>query len=576
MKILLVAINAKYIHSNLAVYSLKKYAGRFGDQIKLCEYTINHYTEDILKGIYKEKPDVVAFSCYIWNAFLVDEVGRELKKVLPQVPIWVGGPEVSYNPLEQLKKKNWLEGVMVGEGEQTFLEVASYYIEKESTLSDIKGIVYREENLIQNTGLRMPLDISSIPFPYDDLEAFHNKIIYYESSRGCPYSCSYCLSSIEKGIRLRKIELVKKELSHFMKHRIPLVKFIDRTFNANHDHAMNIWQYIYEMDEGYTNFHFEISADLLREDEIELVRGFRPGLIQFEIGVQTIHEKTIEAIRRTMDLNKLETAVQKIAMGKNIHQHLDLIAGLPYEGLTSFKKSFDYVYGLRADQLQLGFLKVLKGSYMFEKKEEYQIQYKTTPPFEVLSTAWITYDEILELKKVEEMVEVYYNSGQFVNTILYLEHFYERPYELYEAMGNYYENHQLFEISHTRLNRYLILRDFYMERFGQSLDVFEGILLLDLYLRENLKSRPEFAPDMEEQKEKRHLFYQEESNLRRYLSDYQMYTVKQMRRMTHLEFFKFDIMKTITLGNRVPGETRILFDYKNKNPLSNQARVWEV
>jgi len=576
VKILLVAINAKYIHSNLAVYSLKKYAGKFGDQIKISEYTINHYGEDILQGIFKEKPDVVAFSSYIWNISLVDEVARELKKVLPHVPIWVGGPEVSYNPVEQLEQKDWLAGVMVGEGEQTFLELSSYYIENKGSLADIKGLYYRKGDKILSTELRTPLKLSEIPFPYDNMEEFKNKLVYYESSRGCPYSCSYCLSSIERGIRLRDIELVKKELALFIDKRIPLIKFIDRTFNANHDHAMAIWQYIYEKDEGYTNFHFEISADLLRGDELALVKKFRPGLIQFEIGVQTINPRTIEAIRRKMDLNKLKAAVKQIKEGNNIHQHLDLIAGLPYENLESFQDSFDYVYRLKPDQLQLGFLKVLKGSYMFECKEEYNIQFRTVPPFEVLSTTWLSYEQVLKLKQVEEMVEIHYNSGQFVNTILYLEHFYKRPYELYEALGNYYEEHHLFDLSHTRMSRYSIIRDFYQKTIGRDLPIFEAILLYDLYLRENLKSRPDFAPEIELPKEEIHQFYQDEETLRRYLPTYTNYNVKQIRRMTHLELFDFDIMETVKQGKRIEGRNRLLFDYENRNPLSHQARVWEV
>lgn len=576
MKLLLVAINAKYIHSNLAVYSLKKYASKYGKQIEIAEYTINHYGEEILRGIFKERPDVVAFSCYIWNISLVDEVARELKKILPNVPIWVGGPEVSYNPMQQLKQKNWLDGVMVGEGEQTFLELASYYIEKKTSLSDIEGLYYREKEEIKCNKLRTPLDLSDLPFPYGEMEEFKNKLVYYETSRGCPYSCSYCLSSIEKGIRLRDIELVKKELQFFIDNQIPLVKFIDRTFNANHKHAMAIWQYIYEHDEGHTNFHFEISADLLREDEMELVRKFRPGLIQFEIGVQTIHPKTIEAIRRKMDLNKLEYAVRTIAEGKNIHQHLDLIAGLPYENLESFQDSFDYVYKLKPDQLQLGFLKVLKGSYMYEKQKEYDLKYKTTPPFEVLSTNWLSYEDVLELKKIEEMVEVYYNSGQFVNSIRYLEHAYKRPYNLYEALGTYYEEKQLFGMSHSRIKRYVILREFYVEQIKEQVEEFESILLYDLYLRENLKSRPEFAKELELQKEESKQFYQNEEMLRFYLPTYEAYTCKQISRMTHLEIFDFNIQKTVETGVVIKGRTRLLFDYENRNPLNHQASVLEV
>lgn len=619
MKILLVAVNAKYIHSNLAVYSLKKYAGEFGKQIEIAEYTINNYAEEIRKDIYQRKPDVIAFSCYIWNIAMVDQVGTELKKIMPDVSIWVGGPEVSYNPKQQLETKPWIDGVIVGEGEESFRQLSSYYICKKPALSEIAGLYYRNGNAFVETGYQNPLNLSDIPFPYDNLESFENKLVYYESSRGCPFSCSYCLSSIEKGIRLRDVELVKKELQLFIDNKIPLVKFIDRTFNANHDHAMAIWKYIYEHDEGHTSFHFEISADLLREDEIELVSRFRPGLIQFEIGVQTINEQTIEAIHRRMDLEKLEYAVRAVAKNRNIHQHLDLIAGLPYEDLESFKQSFDYVYRLRPDQLQLGFLKVLKGSCMHEMSKEYEIAYTDAPPFEVLSTKWLSYDDVLALKKVEDMVEVYYNSGQFQSAIAYLENYFNSPYELYEALGEFYEKNHYLGISHTRIRRYEILRDFYKEEIikgqedffqyadeaeeltndiiftddaARALDVFmdaenddfvktnvecfEGILLYDLYLRENLKSRPQFAKALEAFKDEMWDFYQREDLKETYLPTYEKYTMKQISRMTHLEIFDFDLMKSIKEGCCIKGRTRILFDYENRNPLNHQAKTFEV
>ncbi|MEG2775116.1 MAG: B12-binding domain-containing radical SAM protein [Acetivibrio sp.] len=576
MKILLVAINAKYIHSNLAVYSLRAYNKDYKSQIQIVEYTINNYSDKILENIYKEKPDVVAFSCYIWNISMVEEVGRELKKVLPGVPIWVGGPEVSYNPRQQMEEKPWLEGVMVGEGEETFSQLVKHYIEKKEEIWEISGLYCRKENEIIDTGRRTPLSLDQIPFPYKEMKDFENKLVYYESSRGCPYSCTYCLSSIEKGIRLRSPELVKKELQFFIDAKVPLVKFIDRTFNANHGHAMDIWQYIYDHDEGFTNFHFEISADLLREDEIEFVGTFRPGLIQFEIGVQSINPTTIQAIHRKMDLNKLENAVKKVAKPGNIHQHLDLIAGLPFEDIRSFQKSFDYVYHLAPDQLQLGFLKVLKGSPMFEMSEEHQIAFQSIPPFEVLSTTWLSYGDVLELKKIEEMVEVYYNSGQFQNSINYMEHFFERPYALYEALGNYYEKHGLLEVNHNRLARYSILRDFYRDRIGGERETLDQILIFDLYLRENLKNRPEFAGIKEESKEKYQKFYRQEEKVRKLLPGYEAYNMKQISRMTHLEFFDIDLMKSIQRGKRTEGESNILFDYENRNPLNHQAAILEV
>ena len=499
MKILLAACNAKYIHSNLAVYNLKSCSGEYSSRVVVKEYTINQIRDDILKDIYLEKPDVICFSCYIWNISFVRELVPDLKKILPQVEFWAGGPEVSYDAVEFLKKNPAFFGVMVGEGEETFHELAGYYIErKPETLSEIRGVAFRDENKNRNivhTGWRELMDLSKVPFAYSNLTEFKNRIIYYESSRGCPFSCSYCLSSIDKKLRFRDIELVKKELQFFIDNKVPQVKFVDRTFNCKHDHAMEIWRYITENDNGITNFHFEISADLLRAEELALMKTMRPGLIQLEIGVQSTNPQTIKAIRRTMDFEKLKGIVEQIHSFGNIHQHLDLIAGLPYEGYDSFHKSFCDVYALRPEQFQLGFLKVLKGSHMMEMTGEYQILYKDREPYEVLSTAWLTYGEILRLKMVESMVEVYYNSGQFKNTLVFLEKYFDDPFRMYEALGRFYEKKGYSEISHSRMRRYEILMEFAGEQKEIPPEALSDVMLLDLYLRENLKSRPSFASD---------------------------------------------------------------------------------
>lgn len=602
MKILLTAINAKYIHSNLAVYSLKAYAeeamqkrreeeiqavkeGYELPKIELAEYTINNRVEEILKSIYKKKPDVIAFSCYIWNIHLVDEIIRELKKLLPDTPIWVGGPEVSYNAKEQLVTKPQLAGVMVGEGEETFAELVEYYrkrswmnseIESGNVLSDIKGLVFRQGEEVIDTGLRPQLDMSTIPFPYKDMKDLEHKIVYYESSRGCPYSCSYCLSSIDKKLRFRDIELVKSELQYFLDCKVPQVKFVDRTFNCKHEHAMAIWQFIKEQDNGITNFHFEISADLLREEEIELVKGFRPGLAQFEIGVQSVHGQTIEAIHRKMNLDKLNWAVKQVQSGKNIHQHLDLIAGLPYEDYETFKQSFDYVYGLKPDQLQLGFLKVLKGAAMEKDSNEYGIVFRDHAPYEVLFTKWISYEEILKLKKVEEMVELYYNSGQFTKTIAYLEHFFESPFELYYSLGSYCEEKCLSELSHSRLTRYYIMLDWCKEKAIGKEELIKELMLYDLYLRENLKSRPSFVSEVPEEKEVVQGLYREEEAMKELLPHYKEYNWKQISRMTHTEVFHYDLEAAIGTGETISKKQYLLFDYEKREPLHNQGMVYMV
>ena len=550
LKILLAACNAKYIHSNLAVYNLKSCSGEYSHNVVIKEYTINQIQDDILKDIYLEQPDVICFSCYIWNISFVKELVSDLKKILPHVDFWAGGPEVSYDAVEFLKKNPAFFGVMVGEGEETFHELAGYYIERKSeNLKEIRGVAFHDETKVPDivhTGWRELMDLSKVPFAYSNLTEFKNRIIYYESSRGCPFSCSYCLSSIDKKLRFRDIELVKKELQFFIDNKVPQVKFVDRTFNCKHDHAMAIWRYITEHDNGITNFHFEISADLLREEELALMKTMRPGLIQLEIGVQSTNPQTIKAIRRTMDFEKLKGIVEQIHSFGNIHQHLDLIAGLPYEGYESFHKSFCDVYALRPEQFQLGFLKVLKGSHMMEMTGEYQILYKDREPYEVLSTAWLTYGEILGLKMVESMVEVYYNSGQFKHTLVFLEQYFEDPFRMYEALGRFYEKKGYSEISHSRMRRYEILMEFAGEQKEIPLEVLSDVMLLDLYLRENLKSRPSFASD--------------QKPYERLIWDYRK--VEKIPKTAHIEVFR-------------DGKT-ILFDYTDRDPLTNNARLTDI
>lgn len=577
MKVLLTAVNAKYIHSNLAVYSLRAYAASQGESAEYAEYTINHQEEDILAGIYKEKPEVIAFSCYIWNIAIIDRVAAELKKVLPECEIWYGGPEVSYNPLEQLRNKPFLSGVMVGEGEETFLELLKVWRQGKG-LEDVKGIAFRKtlENGMTEpffTGVRKPLSLDEIPFPYQELKNMENRIVYYESSRGCPYSCSYCLSSIEKGIRFRSLSLVKEELAFFIENRVPQVKFIDRTFNCNHTHAMAIWQFIKEKDKGVTNFHFEISADLLKEEEIAFLNTLRPGLVQLEIGVQSIHGETIQAINRVMDLDKLALAVQGVKRGKNIHQHLDLIAGLPYENIESFQKSFDFVYRLKPEQLQLGFLKVLKGARMEKEAEEYGILYQFQPPFEVLKTRWLSYDDVLTLKQIEEMVEIYYNSGQFEASLGFLEHYYPSFYSFFKELGSYYEEKGLRKINHKRVARYEILFDFIREKQPGLSEAMAELLTYDLYARENLKSRPVFMKDVKEKKEELREILEKESKEPRLLSGYEGIQPGQLGRMIHGEWFTFNIEEAVRTGKPGTKGQWLLFDYQRRNPLNHQALV---
>jgi radical SAM superfamily enzyme YgiQ (UPF0313 family) len=581
MKFLLVALNAKYIHSNPAIYSLRAYAKahvrepeledeRF--QIETQEYTINNQPDEILKDIFLRKPDVIGFSCYIWNFSYVLELIRDLPKVLPHAEIWLGGPEVSYDAPEILHREPSVYGVMTGEGEETFSEVVRCYLEQNrgnliggsSSFQAIDGTAVRDEegNVVLNPR-KTAVDMNSIPFFYKNLEDFENRIIYYESSRGCPFSCSYCLSSLDKSVRLRDSSLVLKELDVFLENRVPQVKFVDRTFNCSRKHTMEIWRHIIEHDNGVTNFHFEISADLLNEEELELMSHMRPGLIQLEIGVQSTNRSTIKEIRRTMDLERLKERVAKINSFGNIHQHLDLIAGLPGEDYQSFRNSFNEVYEMKPEQLQLGFLKVLKGSYLWEKTGEYGVEFKEKAPYEVLSTRWIDYGGILKLKALEEMLEVYGNSGQFRTTLDKLHKEFETPFDMFEALAEYYDKQGYLRISHSRMARYEVLEEFICSLVPEKRSLYRDLLVYDLYLRENLKSRPVFAADQEPYKDRVRAFFEEEAAAFRYLKEgYEGYEARQLIKMAHVEVFR--------------DGRAVLFDYKKRDALSHNAAAYEI
>lgn len=555
MKMLLVAINAKYIHSNLAVYSLREYAKRAlpqytaGDSpelaIKILTFTINQYLEDIREAVYQEHPDVVAFSCYIWNIAIVEELLADMEKLLPDADIWLGGPEVSWSVEHYLSRHGNIFGIMVGEGEKVFLNLCLYYLGKKA-LGDIKGIAYCG----CRQGQEEPLPLGEVPFVYESLGEFEHKILYYETSRGCPFSCSYCLSSIEKKMRFRPIAMVERELAFFLEHRVPQVKFVDRTFNCNHEHAMAIWSYIKEHDNGVTNFHFEIAADLLREDEIALLKTMRPGLVQLEIGVQSTNLRTLKEIRRVTDLDMIRKNTAAIRENRNIHQHLDLIVGLPYEDFASFRRSFRDVYQMKPDQLQLGFLKILHGSFMEEKADSYGTVYSSRPPYEVLYTNWLSHDEVLRLKKVEEMVETYYNSGQFSSALDYMVDCFENPFDFYDELSDFYGRMVPREMKVSRQRRYEILLMFFREHFPEETETCRELLVFDYYLRENAKSRPPFAADLRK--------YRDE--LRHY------YRLYPQGADVHVE--RFERIAPL-LGAEAPAY--VVFDYRKRNPLSHDA-----
>lgn len=571
MKILLCAVNAKYIHSNLAVYSLKAYsketAKEHGWEVKLKEYTINHYAEDILTDIYKEKADVVVFSCYIWNISMIYDICEDLKQAAPHVQIWLGGPEVSYDSEKVLTSHPEISLVMCGEGERTF-----NLLLKGEELRKIPGISWKEEGKIYSNPQGSLLSMDELPFVYQDMADFEHKIVYYETSRGCPFSCSYCLSSIDKTVRLRSLSKVYEEVDFFMEQRVPQVKFVDRTFNCNRNHARSIWNYLVEKDNGVTNFHFEVSADLITEEDIEIMKKMRPGLIQLEIGVQSTYEPTIKEIRRTMNLEKLQDKVSKIKALGNIHQHLDLIAGLPYENLERFIQSYNDVYSMEPDQLQLGFLKVLKGSYMEEKAKDYELIYRKKPVYEVISTRWMSFDDLLLLKKVEEMTEVYYNSCQFRYTLSYLLHFAKSPFDFYRELGEYYEEKGLHDRKHNRASRYEILMHFAWEKGYGEKEVVRELLTFDLYLRENMKSRPEWAKNLREWNKLHLEFFRNEELAGKYIKE-EVYDSRKAARQYHIEVMSFDPVATAKTGEKTGDIEHILFDYAHRNPLTMDART---
>lgn len=605
MKILLVAINAKFIHSNPAIYSLRAAAGAESAQyIDLAEYTVNQRMEDILADLYGRKPDVIGFSCYIWNRTLVEQLVTELPKLLPQTDIWLGGPEVSFEPDKILEQYPRLAGILIGEGEATFRELAECYAgngagrreeeepetgrqlqEERCVGGRINGENRpdpgRQERWQQIPGLylctgytpaREPVDMNGIPFLYDDLAPFENRIIYYESSRGCPCRCSYCLSSLEKTVRKRDISVVCRELQFFLDHRVRQVKFVDRTFNCDHEHAMAVWRYIKEHDNYVTNFHFEISGDILRPGELELLGSFRPGLAQLEIGVQSANPDTLRAVHRNPDLTELERNVTLIGEGRNVHRHLDLIAGLPFEDYESFGRSFDRVYGMSPEQLQLGFLKVLKGSEIWERAEEYGIQYLDTPPYEVLRTKWLGYEELRRLKGIEEMVELYYNSGQFTATLSLLEKAFSGPFAMFEKLADYYREQGYAVNNPSRNDKYVILLSFARRYDEKRLPCYKELLTYDIYLRENVKSRPAFARELAPYRERIREFYRREEAERRFLPDYEGCDARQLSRVTHLEPFT-DFAADVISGGE---EYFLLFDYRHRDALTGGAGTCRI
>jgi len=531
MKILLTTLNAKFIHSSLALRNLKACAGEYSENIAILEFTINQTENFILAEIFKRKPDIIGFSCYIWNIRQILGIISSVKKILPDAKIILGGPEISYE-YEAILEDYPIDKIIVGEGEQAFYDLLRRF-------KRFRG--FPNEKIVEGE----ILDLDLIPFAYkngfSDLE---NRIIYYETSRGCPYNCDYCLSGSDKGIRYLSFERVKSDLSCFLDAKVKQVKFVDRTFNANKRHAMAVWEFLIDRDNEFTNFHFEVCADLLSSDEIELLKKARKGLFQLEIGVQSTSEKTLESIGRKTNLNKIYENVRLIKKLGTIHQHLDLIAGLPYEDYASFKKSFNDVFATEPEMLQLGFLKVLKGSKVRENADIYGIIYKDSADYEVLSTNWLTYEEILKLKSIEHVLEIFYNSGQFIRTLKYLISFSDNPFEFFEKLASYWSKMEYHSTSHSKINLYVKLYHFANSFLSaDEIEIVKELLLFDLLSTERLKSLPDGLPfSKEEPKNFIHKFYSNSENIEKYFgAEALSISVKQLIRQSNL--FWFDYIK---------------------------------
>ena len=559
-KVILAALNAKYIHSNLAL----RYLSRFQNNnqkhhVETMEFTINQRLDFIAEELFRKQPDVVLFSCYIWNVEMLRQLCPILKKIMPDCVIGFGGPEVSYESETFLRENPAVDFVMRGEGELVFTKYLEHLdAGNPATLGEIESLTYRQGDEIFSTPQMHPMDLALLPFPYeDDFSDVQNQIIYYESSRGCPYHCGYCLSSVENGVRFVPLDKVLPDLQKFLDKNVPQVKFIDRTFNCKKSHAMAIWKYLHEHDNGVTNFHFEITADLIDQETIDFLRTVRKGLFQFEIGVQSTNPQTIRAINRNVDFAALSEIVQQIKDGGNIHQHLDLIAGLPYEDYDSFGRSFNDVYALYPEQLQLGFLKVLKGSMLHQKQKEFEIVYHDTAPYEVLTTHELPYADTLRLKYVEEMVETYYNSGRFLHTLAYLVPLYESPFAFFEALSQFWVGENYHYLGLSKMGLFDVLWRFVEQNPKVDKRKLQWEMKFDIALHEKPKKLPAWLTVTNEEQwhDKAFAFYGNPTLWQKCLPHYK--SNKEAIRQTHLEVFGDEKQKAV------------LFDYGKRDLLGN-------
>ncbi|MBA1335449.1 MAG: Fe-S oxidoreductase [Firmicutes bacterium] len=579
MKILLAALNSKFVHSSLALRYLKAFCPDKPNNIKIREFTINDPMDFIAGEIFREDADVIAFSTYIWNVRETLQAARRIKKVREDAVIILGGPEVSYDSISIMEDNEYIDYIVRGEGEITFSELMEHLEGGGRRVEDIDGLVYRKGDKIRSNGERRLIDdLSIIPFPYGEDENLGNRIVYYEASRGCPFQCQYCLSSTIKGVRFMPIDRVKDDLLRLIRLGAKQVKFVDRTFNCNPAFAMDIFKFLIETGTDI-NFHFEISADLMDDDTLRLLREAPPGLFQFEIGVQSTNTGVLENIKRKTFLPKLFSNVMAVKQGENIHQHLDLIAGLPGENMDSFARSFDDVFRVRPDMLQLGFLKLLKGSGIREKGQEYGYIYTDEPPYEVLASKWMSYGDILRLKLVEEVLEIFYNSHRFDNTIEYiLANRFGSPYEFFLQLSRYWENNGLHRMKHGPKKLYSIMYDYMTAELGMSEEGVNGLLKYDYLLMEKALVLPEPLKKTEIPNFKQRCFdfLGDPHNVEKYLPGYAGFSAKQLYKQVHFEVFSRGEMEYINMERHKDTETVILFDYSNPERIRGKARICAV
>ncbi|KDR96029.1 Radical SAM superfamily enzyme YgiQ, UPF0313 family [Peptoclostridium litorale DSM 5388] len=584
MNVLLVAINSKFVHTNLAVRYLEKACYDIAD-VDILENSINTDKNIVLKNIYLKKPDIICFSCYIWNIDYMLEIAGNIKKVMPEVHILFGGPEVSFDPEKIMLENSFIDLVLSGEGEESLRELIMC-MKGRGDYESIDGLTFRKrEDVVKNAPRELINDMGSVRSPYEDMDEgeYKDKIIYYESSRGCPFNCQYCMSSTIRGVRNFPLERVKKELKEFVDANVKQVKFVDRTFNANRDRTLEMIAFLKENDNGYTNFHFEVAAHIMDDELIRALSDSRRGLFQIEIGIQSTNPNTLAEICRSQDFGRIRHVVGTIAKCQKVHQHVDLIAGLPYEGYESFARSFDDVFSIGADHVQLGFLKLLKGSPIRENQiSKHGYEFSSKPPYEILSNKYIGFGEILRLKEIEEILELYWNSRGFSKSCTYvIENFYsESPFRFFEDFSRYWSDRGYFEVGHSRNALYEMFSGFYEFRIGNNMELFRELLRHDYMASAKASAAPKALGgyDIACFKGRCYEFVSSPENVSKYMGMYSGLDSKGILRKIRIEAFSYDIkalfgdMKT----KPVKKDTFVLYVYDGVDSLLEKSNVYFI